>query len=145
MHGLKALRQPVRTLVCVIVSGLLSAAPALAGALAETPATGVTGGGLAAGDIAAATLRMVAGLAIVLALLAATAWVSRRFRASSGARGGLVEIVTALSLGNRERVVLLKVGGDQVLVGISSSGLRTLHVISQNTNTEFSNFMENKS
>lgn len=145
MHIPPTCRQPVRTLMCVIVSGFLSALPALAETLTEAPATGVTGGGLAAGDIAAATLRMVAGLAIVLALLAATAWVSRRFRAGSGARGGLVEIVTGLSLGNRERVVLLKVGGDQVLVGISPSGLRTLHVIGQNTNAEFSNFMENKS
>lgn len=145
MHISRTFRQPVRTLVCVIVAGFLSTAPALAEALAEAPATGVAGGGLAAGDIASATLRMVAGLAVVLGLLGATAWVSRRFRAASGARGGLVEIVTGLSLGNRERVVLLKVGGDQVLVGISPSGLRTLHVIGQNTNTEFSNFMENKS
>lgn len=144
MHGLKTIYRPVRTLVCLAVFGLLSAMPVLAETLA-TPATGVASGGLAAGDIASATLRMVAGLAVVLALLGATAWVSRRFRASAGARGGLVEIVSGLSLGNRERVVLLKVGSDQVLVGISPSGLRTLHVIGQNTNTEFSNFMENKS
>lgn len=141
MYSPRNIRRPVSALVCVLASGLLSAMPALA----ETPATGVATGGLAAGDIASATLRMVAGLAIVLGLLGATAWVSRRFRAASGARGGLVEIVTGLSLGNRERVVLLKVSGDQVLVGISPSGLRTLHVISQKTDSEFSTFMEPKS
>jgi flagellar protein FliO/FliZ len=124
-----------------MAAGFLSAMPALA----ETQATGVATSGLAAGDIASATLRMVAGLVIVLGLLGATAWVSRRFRAGSGARGGLVEIITGMSLGNRERVVLLKVGGDQVLVGISPSGLRTLHVIGRKADTEFSTFMEHKS
>ena len=141
MCGLKTFCRSPGTLVCLAVSGLLYAIPVLA----ETPASGVATGGLAAGDIASATLRMVAGLAIVLGLLGATAWVSRRFRAGAGARGGLVEIVTGLSLGNRERVVLLKVGSDQVLVGISPSGMRTLHVIAENTNPEFSRFMESKS
>lgn len=141
MQTLNKSRQLISTLLCVIACGCLSAIPALA----DTPATGVATGGLAAGDIASATLRMVAGLAIVLALLGATAWVSRRFRTGSGARSGLIEIVTGLSLGNRERVVLLKVGSDQVLIGISPSGLRTLHVIGQAPNEQFSNFMENKS
>jgi flagellar protein FliO/FliZ len=123
------------------ITGILSAMPALA----DTPATGVATGGLAAGDIASATLRMVAGLVIVLGLLAATAWVSKRFRAGSSSRGGAIEILTGLSLGNRERVVLLKVGSDQVLVGISPSGLRTLHVIGQTENGTFSALMEDKS
>ena len=141
MHVFHNNFRSLRTLACLVGTGFLSALPALA----DTPATGLATGGLAAGDIASATLRMVAGLAIVLGLLAATAWVSKRFRAGSGARGGAIEILTGLSLGNRERVVLLKVGSDQVLVGISPSGLRTLHVIGQPDNTEFSGFMENKS
>lgn len=141
MHVFRNIFQPVRTLMCLVTTGFMSAMPALA----DTPATGVATGGLATGDIASATLRMVAGLAIVLGLLAATAWVSKRFRAGSGAHGGTIEILTGLSLGNRERVVLLKVGSDQVLVGISPSGLRTLHVIGQPENTAFSGLMENKS
>ncbi|MBM4221506.1 MAG: flagellar biosynthetic protein FliO, partial [Gammaproteobacteria bacterium] len=122
MHVLRKICQPVRAAMCVVTTGFLSAMPALA----DTPATGLASGGLAAGDIASATMRMVIGLAVVLGLLAATAWVSKRFRAGSGSRGGAIEILTGLSLGNRERVVLLKVGNDQVLVGISPSGLRTL-------------------
>ena len=141
MHFLRNIFWLVRTLICLVTTAVLWALPALA----DTPATGVATGGLATGDIASATLRMVAGLAIVLGLLAATAWVSKRFRAGSGARGGAIEILTGLSLGNRERVVLLKVGSDQVLVRISPAGLRTLHVIGQPENTAFSGFMENKS
>jgi flagellar protein FliO/FliZ len=119
---------------------LLLAGPALADGAQKSVATG----GLPAGDLTAAAIRMVIGLAVVLALLGATAWVSRRFRVGAGMRGGLIEVVSGLSLGARERVVLIKVGGDQVLVGVSPSGMRTLHVLNQNDsqNREFSNYLD---
>lgn len=125
---------------------LLVAGPALADGTQRSLATG----GLPTGNLTSAAIRMVLGLAVVLALLGATAWVSRRFRVGAGLRGGLIEVVSGLSLGARERVVLIRVGGDQVLVGVSPSGMRTLHVLNQaqaanqaNTqNGEFANYME---
>jgi flagellar protein FliO/FliZ len=119
---------------------LLAAGPALANGAQKSLATG----GLPTGDLTSAAIRMVIGLAVVLALLGATAWVSRRFRVGAGMRGGLIEVVSGLSLGARERVVLIKVGGDQVLVGVSPSGMRTLHVLNQNDsqNREFSNYLD---
>lgn len=104
-----------------------------AAALAADAPTSVATGGLPTGDLTSAALRMVLGLAVVLALLGATAWVSRRFRVGAGLRGGLIEVVSGLSLGARERVVLLRVGGDQVLVGVTPSGMRTLHVLNQSS------------
>ena len=106
---------------------LLAAGPALANGAQKSLATG----GLPGGNLTAAALRMIVGLAIVLALLGATAWVSRRFRVGGGLRGGLIEVISGLSLGARERVVLLRVGADQVLVGVSPAGMRTLHVLSR--------------
>lgn len=125
---------------------LLAAGPALA----ETAPASVATGGLPAGDLTSAAIRMVLGLAVVLALLGATAWVSRRFRVGAGMRGGLIEVVSGLSLGARERVVLIRVGGDQVLVGVSPSGMRTLHVLNQDPNDRqpdreagpFSNYLD---
>jgi flagellar protein FliO/FliZ len=119
---------------------LLAAGPALADGAQKSLATG----GLPTGDLTSAAIRMVIGLAVVLALLGATAWVSRRFRVGAGMRGGLIEVVSGLSLGARERVVLIKVGGEQVLVGVSPSGMRTLHVLNQNDsqNREFSNYLD---
>jgi flagellar protein FliO/FliZ len=106
---------------------LLVAGPALA----DGAQTSVATGGLPTGELTSAAIRMVLGLAVVLALLGATAWVSRRFRVGAGLRGGLIEVISGLSLGARERVVLIRVGSDQVLVGVSPSGMRTLHVLSQ--------------
>ena len=125
---------------------LLVAGPALADGTQRSLATG----GLPTGNLTSAAIRMVLGLAVVLALLGATAWVSRRFRVGAGLRGGLIEVVSGLSLGARERVVLIRVGGDQVLVGVSPSGMRTLHVLNQaqaanqanSQNGEFANYME---
>lgn len=121
---------------------LLVAGPALADGATKSVATG----GLPTSDITSAAIRMVLGLTVVLGLLAVTAWVSKRFRASAQARGGQIEIVSGLSLGARERVVLIRVGGDQVLVGVSPSGMRALHVLNQNQNQggEFSNYMDAK-
>lgn len=97
-------------------------------ALAEA-ARPVATGGLATGDLLSASLRMAGGLLAVLALLTATAWLSRRFRVGTRPRAGLIEIQSGISLGAREKVVLLKVGREQVLVGVSPAGMRTLHVL----------------
>ena len=121
---------------------LLLTTPALADGTQKSLATG----GLPTSDLTSAAIRMVFGLAVVLALLGATAWVSRRFRVGAGLRGGLIEVVSGVSLGARERVVLIRVGGDQVLVGVSPSGMRTLHVLNQpparGTTPEFANYMD---
>lgn len=128
---------------------LLALVLAAGPALADGVQTGVATGGLPTSDLTSAAIRMVLGLAVVLALLGATAWVSRRFRVGAGMRGGLIEVVSGLSLGARERVVLIRVGGDQVLVGVSPSGMRTLHVLNQDpvdgrdSNTaDFSNYLD---
>lgn len=123
---------------------LMLPAISLPGLVAAAPQSLATGS-LPTGELASAAIRMVLGLAVVLGLLGATAWVSRRFRSSAMARGGQIEVVSGMSLGTRERVVLLKVGGDQVLVGVSPSGLRTLHVLKHNQSAEFSNYLESQS
>ncbi len=72
-------------------------------------------------------LRMFAGLAVILVLIAGMAWTMRRMgRFSAGAQGAL-RIVAGLSLGQRDRVVLLQVGKEQILVGVSQAGVRRLH------------------
>jgi flagellar protein FliO/FliZ len=112
-----------------ILAALLLGAAATAAAAPAGPVPG-TGG---VGDLALPLLRMVASLGAVLALVAGCAWVARRLRAGAGLRTGLIEIVSGISLGAREKVVLLRVGSEQVLVGVSPSGMRTLHVMKDET------------
>lgn len=42
---------------------------------------------------------------------------------------GVIKLLSSISLSPRERVVLLQVGDEQILVGLSSAGVRTLHVL----------------
>lgn len=86
-------------------------------------------------------LRMIVSLAGVLALLGVCAWAARRLRAGGRLGGGLIQIVSGLSLGGREKVVLLRVGDEEILVGISPAGMRPLHVLKGHGKT-FAELME---
>jgi flagellar protein FliO/FliZ len=73
-------------------------------------------------------LSLVVSFALVLVLLLGTLWVLRRIGAA-GLRpqaGRRLAIIESLWLGNRQRVVLLKVDGRELLIGISAQGIHRL-------------------
>lgn len=110
----------IAALPCLLLTGTVMAATQDAAAV---PAA------LDAGSMVAPLLRMLLSLGVVLALVAALAWLARRLRGVANRRTGLIEIVSALPLGTREKVLLLRVGEEQILVGISPAGMRPLHVL----------------
>jgi len=72
------------------------------------------------------------GLAIVLALILGLAWGVRRFGGLPSVGKGVVSIIGGISLGPRERAVLLQVGHTRLLVGVSPGRIQTLHVLEKN-------------
>jgi flagellar protein FliO/FliZ len=73
-------------------------------------------------------LSLIVSFALVLVLLLGTLWVLRRIGAA-GLRpqaGRRLAIVESLWLGNRQRVVLLKVDERELLIGISAQGIHRL-------------------
>lgn len=42
-----------------------------------------------------------------------------------------LKVITGLSLGTRERIVVIEVGKQQILVGITQGAMRTLHVLEE--------------
>ena len=71
------------------------------------------------------------GLLLVIALIGFLAWLLRRLgRVQGGAAGGL-RVLGGLSLGARERVVLIQVGGRQLLLGVAPGRVQTLHVLDE--------------
>ncbi len=74
-------------------------------------------------------LRVSLALLVVLAAVLGTAWLARRVRGFTAAGNGGLEILSQLSLGARERAVLIRVGDRQLLLGVGSGGVRTLHVL----------------
>lgn len=68
------------------------------------------------------------GLVAVLAIIFGCAWVVRRMNGLTGVNNQAMKVVAAMALGARERIALIDVGGTQILVGITPSAIRTLHV-----------------
>ena len=66
------------------------------------------------------------GLLLVLAIMLALAWVVRRFMQVPGVGKGAVRILGGVSLGARERAVLLSVDKRRILIGVAPGQVRTL-------------------
>lgn len=74
-------------------------------------------------------------LAVALILVLLVFWVfARIMRQLHGAKGAVhssLKIVGALSLGQRERVIVIQAGDEQLVLGVTASQINTLHVLSK--------------
>ena len=76
-----------------------------------------------------ALLKMAMALAVVLGLLWAFAFLLKRFQAPAlQAKSGL-RLISTYNLGQREKLVVMQVGEEQLLLGVSPSTISTLHVL----------------
>jgi len=72
-------------------------------------------------------LQAALALALIVALLGGTAWLARKVSGGKGFGQGVVKIIGGVALGPRERIVLLEVGNEWLVVGIVPGQIRTLH------------------
>jgi flagellar protein FliO/FliZ len=78
------------------------------------------------------TSNMVSGLLFLVALILGAAWLIKRTGGMPALRGGSsMKVIAALSLGPRERVVLIELGGQQWLLGVGGGSVNTLHHFEQ--------------
>lgn len=78
---------------------------------------------------AGSLVRVTLALILVLAAVFAAAWFSRRMHGVGSSRSSALEVIAQLPLGPRERAVLVRVGTQQVLLGVASGNVRALHVL----------------
>ena len=78
-----------------------------------------------AGSLAAVTFALL----VVLAAIFAVAWVARRVRGAGNRVGNAIDVLADVPLGPKERAVLLKVGAEQVLIGVAPGRVSALHVL----------------
>jgi len=76
-------------------------------------------------------LQMFFGLFIVIALIVGMAWFMRRMSNMGGMAAGNLKVLGGISVGQRERVVLIQAGETQLLVGVAPGEIRTLHVMDE--------------
>ena len=104
---------------------VLMFAPALA-AQEMTPA--IAPSSLFTGDY---LLQVIGSFVVVILLLVAVLVMLKRFNGVSGRISGDMRVVSSVSVGQRERAVLLQVGEQQILVGVGPGNVRTLHVFEE--------------
>lgn len=108
------------SIILLVASGVLHAAPA------QNPGTGpLVSNPIGIGNF----LQMAFGLLIVVGAIFAMAWAIRRMGYVQARVSGAMKILGGLSLGQRERVVLMQIGEQQLLVGIAPGNIRTLLVL----------------
>lgn len=64
----------------------------------------------------------------IIGLIFAISWFVKRFSQGTFSANTHIKVISAMPSGTRERIVLIDVGGQQLLVGITSTSINTLHV-----------------
>lgn len=98
-----------------VASGLPILAQA-ADAVAPAPAVSAAG----------SLLQVFIGLVAVLLLIAATAWVAKRFGVTRGGTSNVLHVISSTSVGARERVVVIEVGESWLVVGVAPGSVNAL-------------------
>lgn len=72
-------------------------------------------------------LSLGVSMLIVIGVVVALGWLYSRMRFNGGAGGNVINIVASRGLGPKERLLLVEVGDKQLLVGMTSASVQTLH------------------
>ncbi|MGH8762777.1 MAG: flagellar biosynthetic protein FliO [Nitrosospira sp.] len=97
---------------------LLLSCSALSANAAPEGGASVSGGGM---------LQVMLGLGLVLAVIAGSAWLLRRFGGVSRGPASAIKIIGGSSVGQRERVVLVEVADTWLVIGVAPGHVTALH------------------
>lgn len=75
---------------------------------------------------ASSLFQVLFGLLIVLGLLAGTAWMIRRIGLARPASASAIKIIGGASIGTRERIVLVEVADQWIVVGVAPGSVNAL-------------------
>ncbi len=78
---------------------------------------------------AGSLISLVVSLVLVLLVFFMLAWVMKRLQYGARGAGGAIRVISDMPLGPKERVVLVEVGGTQLLLGLTPGSVRALHTL----------------
>ena len=106
--------------------GVLAAEPGATTAAPAATAPMVNSG------VAGQLTQLVFGLLLVLGLIFFLAWLLRRVQqAGPAGKGQVIELIGSRALGPRDRLMLVQVGNEQILLGLSPGTITALHVLKE--------------
>lgn len=103
---------------------------ALSAQVTATPAA-VVAAPATSGSVAGQLTQLVLGLLLVLGLIFFLAWLLRRVQNAAPNANQVIQVVGSRQVGPRDRLLLVQVGDEQVLIGHTPGSLTTLHVMTQ--------------
>ena len=71
------------------------------------------------------------GLIFILSLIFLLAWIMRKAGYGQFSGQGELSVLATLNLGQKEKIALIKVGQQQILVGVTASQINTLYVLDE--------------
>ena len=100
--------------------------------LAAEPVANAAAAPVASSGVAGQLTQLVFGLLLVLGLIFFLAWLLRRVQqAGPAGKGQVIELIGSRALGPRDRLMLVQVGNEQILLGLSPGTITALHVLKE--------------
>ena len=110
--------------VLALPFSVLAAEPVATATAAAAPAV--------SSGVAGQLTQLVFGLLLVLGLIFFLAWLLRRVQqAGPAGKGQVIELIGSRALGPRDRLLLVQVGNEQILLGLSPGTITALHVLKE--------------
>lgn len=76
-------------------------------------------------------LQVIGSFVVVILLLIGVLVLLRRFNGVSSQMSGNMRVISSVGVGQRERVVLVQVGEEQILVGVGPGNVRKIHAFKE--------------
>jgi flagellar protein FliO/FliZ len=124
--------KPLLSALCLLPSIAVAAEEARPAYIPPPPA--VSSGSL---------VQIIFSLLLVLAAIVLVAWLLKRMNMTQQGSGNLLKVLGGVSIGQRERIVLVEINDTWLVVGVGPGQIRTLHTlpkaedIGQTENTTF--------
>ncbi|WP_053133258.1 flagellar biosynthetic protein FliO [Pseudomonas sp. MIACH] len=80
--------------------------------------------------------QLVLGLLLVVGLIFVLAWLLRRVQQVGPGNAQVIEMIGSRALGPRDRLVLVQVGEEQILLGLTPGRITPLHVLKTPVNVD---------
>jgi flagellar protein FliO/FliZ len=110
-------------LLCGVPLAALAAEPSASLAPAAAPMLA------SSGNLSSQLGQMLFGLLLVIGLIFLLAWLLRRVQRIGPRSTQVIKLLASQALGPRDRLVLVQVGSEQVLLGLSAGRITPLHVL----------------
>ena len=114
------------------MKGLLAVLLSLPGAVLAAEPVANAAAPASGGGVVGQLMQLVLGLLLVLGLIFFLAWLLRRVQqAGPAGKGQVIGLIGSRALSQRDRLVLVQVGNEQILLGLTPGSITALHVLKE--------------